>query len=280
MDNRKKGLPIVSLILGIIAFLLAGSATGNDSGMMGLSIILVISSCICSLISILGKNYKKVCAVISLVFCFLAFLFFLNWSNTNAEYEKEKAEYNAKTYVITFDTDGGKEISPMTVHPNTYLTSVVPYKEGYEFTAWTLNGAVFNFSGYVNDRITSDITLKANYTKKGTSTKSSTSSSSPSTSSSSSTNYSSKSSSSNSNSSTSSKSSTTTTGYQQIYNEYSQKLIQAGPTSSINEMAKICNEGITKMAKYMYSASGTDGQYSTYESWATKLQDVYMNNCR
>ena len=42
MDNRKKGLPIVSLILGIIAFLLAGSATGNDSGMMGLSIILVI----------------------------------------------------------------------------------------------------------------------------------------------------------------------------------------------------------------------------------------------
>ena len=34
------------------------------------------------------------------------------------------------------------------------------------------------------------------------------------------------------------------------------------------------------MAQYMYSAYGVDGQYSTYESWATKLYDVYMNNCR
>ena len=73
---------------------------------------------------------------------------------------------------------------------------------------------------------------------------------------------------------------TTLNNYQQIYNEYSQKLINAGPTSSINEMAKICNEGISKMAQYMYSAYGVDGQYSTYESWATKLYDVYMNNCR
>ncbi len=68
--------------------------------------------------------------------------------------------------------------------------------------------------------------------------------------------------------------------YEQIYNEYSQKLIQAGPTSSISEMAEIANEGVLKMAEYMYSAKGTDGQYSTYESWAGKLYDVYMNNCR
>lgn len=275
MDNRKNGLPIVSLILSIIAFLLAGSATSNDSDMMGISVILVITSCICSLISILGKNYKKICATISLVFCFLSFLFFMDWSNTNAEYAKQEAENNAKTYVITFDTDGGKEIPPMTVHPNTYLTSVVPYKEGYDFTTWTLNGAVFNFSGYVNDRITSNVTLKANYTKKQT-----TSSTTPSASSSSSSNYSNKSSNSNSNSSTTSKSSTTIQGYQQIYNEYSQKLIQAGPTSSINEMAQICNEGVSKMARYMYSASGTDGQYSTYQSWVSKLYDVYTSNCR
>lgn len=83
-------------------------------------------------------------------------------------------------------------------------------------------------------------------------------------------------------STTTSPSTTTTTlkNYQQIYNEYSQKLISAGPTSSINEMAKICNEGVGKMAQYMYSASGTDGQYSTYESWANKLYEVYLNNCR
>lgn len=77
-------------------------------------------------------------------------------------------------------------------------------------------------------------------------------------------------------------STTTTTlkNYQQIYNEYSQKLINAGPTSSMNEMATICNEGIGKMAQYMYSASGTDGQYATYQSWVDKLYQVYINNCR
>lgn len=68
--------------------------------------------------------------------------------------------------------------------------------------------------------------------------------------------------------------------YQQIYNEYSQKLITSGPTSSIKEMAAILNEGVTKMAEYMYSASGTDGQYSTYQSWVNRLTEVYMSNCR
>ena len=73
---------------------------------------------------------------------------------------------------------------------------------------------------------------------------------------------------------------TTLKNYQQIYNEYSQKLKDAGPTSSINEMANILNEGVTKMAQYMYSASGTDGQYATYQSWVDKLFTVYMNECR
>ena len=68
--------------------------------------------------------------------------------------------------------------------------------------------------------------------------------------------------------------------YQQIYDEYSRRLINAGPTSSISEMAQICNEGVQQMAKYMLTASGTDGQYATYESWAGKLYDVYMNNVR
>lgn len=73
---------------------------------------------------------------------------------------------------------------------------------------------------------------------------------------------------------------TTTKNYQQIYNEYSQKLINAGATSSISEMATILNDGVTEMARYMYSASGTDGQYATYQSWVDKLYNVYMNNCR
>ena len=72
----------------------------------------------------------------------------------------------------------------------------------------------------------------------------------------------------------------TITNYQEIYNEYSQKLINSGPTSSVNEMANILNEGLEKMATYMYSASGVEGQYSTYESWGNKLIEVYLNNCR
>ena len=73
---------------------------------------------------------------------------------------------------------------------------------------------------------------------------------------------------------------TTLKNYEEIYDEYSKKLIEAGPTSSIREMAEITNEGIGKMAEYMYSAKGTDGQYATYEKWASKLQEIYLNNCR
>lgn len=68
--------------------------------------------------------------------------------------------------------------------------------------------------------------------------------------------------------------------YEQIYDEYSQKLREAGPTSSISEMADILNEGVEKMAEYMYSAKGTDGQYATYEEWGKKLMDVYLEECR
>ncbi|MCL2628035.1 MAG: hypothetical protein FWD44_04965 [Oscillospiraceae bacterium] len=72
----------------------------------------------------------------------------------------------------------------------------------------------------------------------------------------------------------------TASRYQQIYNEYAQKIRTAAPTSSIMELAEVTNEGILKMAEYMFSASGTDGQYATYEEWAGKLYDVYMAEAR
>ena len=71
-----------------------------------------------------------------------------------------------------------------------------------------------------------------------------------------------------------------TSGYQQIYDEYSRKIRNAAPNSSINRLAEITNEGVSKMAQYMLSASGTDGQYATYESWANRLTDVYMREAR
>lgn len=65
-------------------------------------------------------------------------------------------------------------------------------------------------------------------------------------------------------------------GYQAIYDEYSARLENECPTLSVDECAEIANEGVGKMAEYMYQASGTDGQYETYDSWARKLMGVYI----
>lgn len=68
--------------------------------------------------------------------------------------------------------------------------------------------------------------------------------------------------------------------YEKIYDEYSARLKKECPTLSITECAEISNEGVTKMAEYMYSALGTDGQYATYEQWANKLMDVYLEEAK
>lgn len=68
--------------------------------------------------------------------------------------------------------------------------------------------------------------------------------------------------------------------YETIYNEYAQKIRDAAPTSSISELAEIANEGVGKMAEYMWTAKGTDGQYATYEEWSGKLMDVYLSEAR
>lgn len=263
MDERKNGLPIISLILGGIGCFSNGSASvAEGSAMIGFGMMLTFIAFVCAIISLFSKKYKKVCAIIGIVLCFISFAFFDSWSTNKSKYEAEYEaywnEYNSRSYTITFDTDGGQPIESMVVHPNTYLSPITPYKSGYEFVNWTLNGAIFNFSGYVNERITSDVTLKANYVKKETTT----------TNNNLNNNYNPPS------------NSTSVSGYQQIYNEYSIKLKNAGPTSSITEMAEILNEGVTKMAQYMYSAKGTDGQYTTYQSWVDKLTEIYMNECR
>ncbi len=68
--------------------------------------------------------------------------------------------------------------------------------------------------------------------------------------------------------------------YETIYNEYAQKIRDAAPTSSISELAEIVNEGVGKMAEYMWTAKGTDGQYATYEECSGKLMDVYLSEAR
>lgn len=65
--------------------------------------------------------------------------------------------------------------------------------------------------------------------------------------------------------------------YEKIYNEYAQKIRDAAPTSGMTELAELANEGVQKMASYMLTATGTDGQYATYQEWADKLYQVYMD---
>ena len=75
-----------------------------------------------------------------------------------ASYIKE----SAKTYMVSFDTDGGSRISSKTVEENAKVNRPAnPYKTGYKFLYWTLNGKTYNF----NTPITKNITLKAVYQK-------------------------------------------------------------------------------------------------------------------
>lgn len=69
-------------------------------------------------------------------------------------------------------------------------------------------------------------------------------------------------------------------GYQAIYDEYSARLQNECPNLALTECAELANEGVSEMAKYMYSAKGTDGQYATYEEWSQKLYDVYMSSAQ
>ena len=61
---------------------------------------------------------------------------------------------------VKFDTDGGEEIRNVRVKSGeTVEKPVEPKKDGYEFTAWTLDGKTYDFSTV----ITENITLKATY---------------------------------------------------------------------------------------------------------------------
>ena len=72
----------------------------------------------------------------------------------------------------------------------------------------------------------------------------------------------------------------TTSGYQRIFNDYAARIRAAAPNVGMMELAEIANEGVLEMASYMLTARGTDGQYTTYEMWATRLMDVYLSEAR
>lgn len=282
MNERKKGLAIISLLLGGVGFIFINSASLYQDSQIGFGIFLTLVALVCSIISLVRKNHQKVCAVIGLIICILSIINFNSIQEKKQAIEKGKLARESITYTITFDSDGGTYVEPMTVNMNTWLTEPTePTKEGFVFDGWNYNGKKFLFNRYVNDYVTEDVTLKAIWIREQTSNLSdsghefidNSSNNSQGTVTAGNGNAS------NINGNNSSQTSTVR-GYQQIYDEYAEKLRKAGPTSSITEMAEICNDGVYEMARYMYSAKGTEGQYATYESWAEKLFDVYMNEVR
>ena len=75
-----------------------------------------------------------------------------------AKYEKASEE----TYVVTFDSDGGSNISSKTVNKNSTVSKPSnPTKNGYKFIAWLLDGKEYDFS----KPVTTDITLVAKWEK-------------------------------------------------------------------------------------------------------------------
>ncbi len=79
--------------------------------------------------------------------------------------DKEPIEYEspvepAPSYTVSFDTDGGGNITPISVDKNTKAKAPSdPKKDGKVFAGWYLNDQLFSF----DTPITSDITLKAKW---------------------------------------------------------------------------------------------------------------------
>ncbi len=72
---------------------------------------------------------------------------------------------NKKNYEVTFDTDGGSNISTLVVKKGEKITRPTnPVKEGYTFVNWYLDGEEYDFS----KEVTKNIKLTAKWTKNET----------------------------------------------------------------------------------------------------------------
>lgn len=289
MNERKKLLPIISLLLAGVGFIFISSAPIYNDEQIGFGIIISLIGFVCAVISLFKKEYKKLWAIIGIIICIFSTISFINFSNKREQMLQEQLERARTTHIITFDSDGGSYVEPMIVNMETWLVEPTePIKDGYVFDGWSYNGEKFSFNRYADNYVTTDITLKAVWLKEQTSNLTNSghnfnnNNNSNTGNNNVNNNYNSNTGNlgSSNNSSSGITNNTPTRGYQQIYDEYAKKLRDAGPTSSISEMAEICNDGVYEMARYMYSAKGTDGQYATYEQWAGKLYDVYMKEVR
>lgn len=79
---------------------------------------------------------------------------------------EENGYVEPETYAVTFNTDGGSDIAPLTLKKwdSLDVTNLVPTKAGYNFVKWVIEGSEEEIN-YNDFSITSNITLKAIYEK-------------------------------------------------------------------------------------------------------------------
>lgn len=95
----------------------------------------------------------------------LLFVFYLSSCGENEIEEPHAIEPINKSYTVTFDSDGGNEINPVTVKENEKVSIPSnPKKDKYSFLGWYLGDTAFDF----NTEIKNDITLKAKWRNNST----------------------------------------------------------------------------------------------------------------
>ena len=102
------------------------------------------------------KKQFKFPSVVLLGFLLLATSFF------SCKTETDSTETEPTYFTVTFDSDGGTEVSPQSVESGKTATKPAnPTKDGYTFTAWHKGEAEYDFS----TPVTSNITLAAHWSK-------------------------------------------------------------------------------------------------------------------
>lgn len=110
------------------------------------------------------KNQKGISLITFLIVIVILLLgTFLLRKYLYAKADKMQAEYEARFHTVSFDTDGGKAISPKKVESFAGISNVSAEKNGYIFEGWMLDGQLIDHSF---TPLTQDVILKAKYRKK------------------------------------------------------------------------------------------------------------------
>ena len=86
------------------------------------------------------------------------------WEWREGDYPRVNPEIISSLATVTFQSNGGSEVLPMTVVQESQIEAPArPTKEGYVFAAWYRDEAFTDFFDFKNDEVTGDMTLYAKW---------------------------------------------------------------------------------------------------------------------